>query len=696
MNSTVCGLFVILFVTFGAFLGLFFGLGWSEIRKNNIFLPSNCTTISSEVKPYRSCSKSCICAECDNSSSTCAHYAGINQSTDRYDVSQSIFETLNKPCCDGYYCCKTECDTCRRCSRHYSCSRRLQGVVPGSREEFLDIVYNQNTGNVQIDADTLDDLDEEFSAYDEDEYYEGEEEFSFEEGSNDEEVPVEDLPAQIEKRSRSRSRSRSSSSRSCGWRTSCHSYQCNCRCVSSANDRACNFNCVKHYESHIEIHLQVIEDGKKHGTATRIDDFSTNKVKADSWVNEFRFQPGSVFSCYVDPDWDFSSDKIAPSEMALEEELGYTWWKWVLIGIPFAVLVIAAVAATDPLMKRLAKSGYSPVKACKKWVTGLQLSLWIGIILPLCFLLAIASLRLLPETVRSLRAAAFFFFGVGWIVTIYDYLKDVRHNKKVNMFEMKEFVESCIVMSPFVVGMPICALESMVLPGFIICTIVSAIVFALAAFVDKAQEMDHASEFEKKLRPDVYGSTDIHETISPLQTVNNCMEPIIPAPQMTHTPQTTTPFVATKVASTAAPTNMMMMPSLAAAPPAVTPIAPVIPIAPVNNAPVHNGPSFAGAGASVMAALRMNAAVKTNTAPQPMTGMPMPGAGMPGAGMPGSGMAGAGMPGAGMPGAGMPGMFGTGMPFMNMGTSTPVTSVPSNSMEPVNVGYVIFDVRPSS
>eukprot|EP01029_Cantina_marsupialis_P023133 TRINITY_DN5716_c0_g1_i1.p1 TRINITY_DN5716_c0_g1~~TRINITY_DN5716_c0_g1_i1.p1 ORF type:complete len:485 (+),score=139.17 TRINITY_DN5716_c0_g1_i1:239-1693(+) len=211
------------------------------------------------------------------------------------------------------------------------------------------------------------------------------------------------------------------------------------------------------------------------------------------------FQPESVFSCYIDPDWDFKSTKISPSDMALEEELGYTWWKWLLIGIPFAFILLAIIAATERPLKKLCKSSLLPPRASKKWVPSLQWALWFGTILPLCFLFAIATMRLLPETSRTLRAFAFASFGIGWIFFVGRFLKDSCHHNDDENDHMAETIEAAVVMAPFYIGMSYCALESKVLPGFVACTLLTIILLAIFGFVNMSNRKSPSfKESERK------------------------------------------------------------------------------------------------------------------------------------------------------------------------------------------------------
>jgi len=69
------------------FLGIFFGVNYPEIRKNTVFQRTSCRTISSEIKPYRACSKGCTsCSSC-NGCNTCKSMLAIHASRSKYDNS---------------------------------------------------------------------------------------------------------------------------------------------------------------------------------------------------------------------------------------------------------------------------------------------------------------------------------------------------------------------------------------------------------------------------------------------------------------------------------------------------------------------------------------------------------------------------------------------------------------------------------
>ncbi|KAL0491620.1 hypothetical protein AKO1_010316 [Acrasis kona] len=111
-----CIIFLVFAVIFFAvWIGLFFGLNYSEIVVHETYERSICSAEGNSIGQYTCCTKTCsYCSSCSIGSMSCnSAYSSLAQNT-------------SSSCCDGYNCCSTCCSTCTSCSgkscRTYSCN----------------------------------------------------------------------------------------------------------------------------------------------------------------------------------------------------------------------------------------------------------------------------------------------------------------------------------------------------------------------------------------------------------------------------------------------------------------------------------------------------------------------------------------------------------------------------------------------
>ena len=55
--------------------------------------------------------------------------------------------------------------------------------------------------------------------------------------------------------------------------------------------------------------------------------------------------PGVVSECFYEPDWDATSPFVPQSHLAFAHEMGYTWWRWLLLLLTAAPAIACAYMA---------------------------------------------------------------------------------------------------------------------------------------------------------------------------------------------------------------------------------------------------------------------------------------------------------------------------------------------------------------
>jgi len=335
-------------------------LTYPEIRRNTEFLRGICTiTSGAQVVPYRHCGEHCSGCSEFGAGQSCSSVLAEAAKVDRYDVSPSTLQRFSVACGGGYYCCHTCCSTCQRCSQ--SCSRRL------SSHPLLQVV-NEDSHAASSSAPSVDDEPGASGA------------------SSATALPRDAMAA-----------------RSC--HTTCTTYQCNCYCCSSVSNRACGTSCVPWYEVHVGISLEL--DGDAYQT-TDIYDFEGDHSAASSKAASPLLQANATSACYVDPDWTPGNPVVSPSQLAFQDELGYTAGYWVLLAFPSAIIVLVLAAYTKFLLRRRAVDDSSTA-----W--GLTWVVWVGVLLPLIVFLPIRAGGKLTDANRAgLDATICALLALGW------------------------------------------------------------------------------------------------------------------------------------------------------------------------------------------------------------------------------------------------------------------------------------------
>ena len=369
---------------------MFFGLNYPEIRRNTVYIPTNCTILSTSVVPYRYCSKSCTyCSSYYGRS--CNGVSALDQQLDKYDLSSATEQQIEGPCDNGYRCCHEHCDTCRSCS---SSCRRLSS--------------QENEGGDLSKSPNLEAEKEEYKPY---------------------------VRALLSRRITHTEVRRRLQKKSC--HTTCHSYSCHCYCVSSTNSLQCSYTCVPHFESHVVVSFPWRADGASPTSSdspvqtTVVSDYGDDASRAQLYLNE-HFHDSSHdgggeenLPCYYDPDWnpvDVSNryDQITAQQLAFEWELGYEVWKWILFAVPAFSILVLLVAVSYFLLHMICPTTgvFAGISSHK-----LLLSLWCGFLLPLGFFLPLQAGKINDQGKEILHWLTFIFVGVFNIPSLFDLTK---------------------------------------------------------------------------------------------------------------------------------------------------------------------------------------------------------------------------------------------------------------------------------
>ena len=413
-------------------LGIFFGLNYPEIRRNTVFVSSNCTVHAPvQVVPYRYCYKTCsYCASYYGD--TCGAKHAIDESIDKYDLSVATEAQIEGSCDDGYVCCHEHCDTCTRCS----CSRRL---TSSRKEHSPDDDFEFEEDNIVDEEDTR------------------EEKHTLQAKSTFRKL----LTGRMAKDTRHHQNRRLKKS---GCTRTCTTYSCNCRCVTSTYHHMCSYSCIPHYETHVPVSFPwrpdgapVVDSSNPDGapipsdqvvvTVTAVRDFAASLGEATQHLSRFpvnSYQNGTalVYSCVYDPTWNPHTDAGRYNQITevwqlafTDWELGYTAGWWLLFGVPaFNILLFLMFCSGEACRLYCCRDRYYGRRR-RTWCGGREIlirywnvALWFGTLLPFALFLPIELKgKLIDEDTDSiaLNWTVYVLAGLGWAPMLH-YLTAIR------------------------------------------------------------------------------------------------------------------------------------------------------------------------------------------------------------------------------------------------------------------------------
>ena len=466
-------------VCLGWALGVFFGLNYPEVRRNTVFVDTNCTVSAPlSVVPYRYCFKSCsYCMDASRQDHSCDYKEELDLSIDKYDLSPETESRIEGTCANGYKCCHQHCETCRSCS----CSRRRllghadnaeknHGILANGEmrgNEFTELEYDDDSSYGGVNDNGHDDHD--YDNGDNGDNRNSQE--SHAEGSSDvskdairlllsrrlswRAPSLMPIPYPASKRHIQRNLKKS---RSC----TCHNYRCHCYCADWVNQLECEYKCVPHFETHVPVSFMwrpnaepIVDPLNRDGvpvpadqvlvSVTAVRDFDEKEIGARQYLSErFHLRNGSrkVYSCSYDPTWNPQVDTGPYNQITeiqqlvfTEWELGYTPGWWVLFGIPtFFVMLILMFCTAEACRYNCCQSRACTYCYGRDGLIGYcNVALWFGSLLPFALFLPIelfGKLVDVEEASVALNWTVYILFALGWspllhyITTIRFYIDD--------------------------------------------------------------------------------------------------------------------------------------------------------------------------------------------------------------------------------------------------------------------------------
>jgi hypothetical protein len=375
MISKELGHTLITLVCCGWLFGVFFGLNYSEIRRNVAYIDTNCTILGTSVVPYRYCTKTCSYCTSYYGDRTCNGQYLLDQQLDKYDLTEATENRIEGPCNNGYRCCREHCSTCTSCSS--SCRRLSSEDEEAVEETGEEAVEETGTGITNT-------IDHKARRLDHDDHV------------HDKKIVRALLSRRITPKELVAQQQRRRLKKSC--HRSCHTYSCNCFCVTSTNNLECHYSCTPHYEAHVRVSFPWQSNGQPVSaddpsmTTTVVTDFTNKYTQAQQYLKEHFPPPGSsnnnvsaqVEPCHYDPAWKGSDDpnnryhQITAQQLAFDWELGYTWWKWLLFGLPALFILVVLVMVSNATLNTVCR----PTSE-REVEPAMLLSLWWGVLLPL-------------------------------------------------------------------------------------------------------------------------------------------------------------------------------------------------------------------------------------------------------------------------------------------------------------------------
>jgi hypothetical protein len=293
-SAVSCGLLV---VTLGAWNLVFWLLCWPELYANFFFEAGLCAPQGvPAIVPYRHCDSRCVgCGRCGYGQRRCVDVLAEHRRSDPHDLARSA--SLAGPCCGGYHCCRQSCRT--RCRR-----RSL----------------------LALDDEVVDEIVDEWVVIDGTD--------AIVDGTNASEA------ARDERR-----KLRGAHSRGRG-RSSCHTV---CSCAHAVLNRMCAVGCVEYVEVATAIRVDGATLGAAGAHVNLVRDFRGDRAAAQRELGRPELRAPSA-ACFYDPALARHTDalEVSAAELRFGAEMGYTWWRWLLlaaVSAPFVAGCFAAVAA---------------------------------------------------------------------------------------------------------------------------------------------------------------------------------------------------------------------------------------------------------------------------------------------------------------------------------------------------------------
>ena len=377
---------------------VFATLNYHEIRKNTVFQPAECEPyyaglLQPKIKPYRHCYTSCFGCFPTWSPVPCSFKMGLHHSINQYDM-QAAYHVAGT--CGGSSCCAQE--VCNKCTRTETrCRRKLLSQAEGVVETHLEVAMidgqvlnttrvphcdrNEDGGrNVELGREAM-----EVDAV------------AGRQGNENWLAPL---------RRRLEGCRQVSETYSCNCRCvrTVHAKACNVRCVPhwrsfipvrvsvfhpergfypSAQD-ASGGQAVQAFRAELSVNATPASVEKQHvnqtdtsklvqvaesyslpayatqgefvpvgaGSHSRVVtvqfEFGPSRQAALNSLEHPSFYPGVVSECYYDPEWSPSAVLIPHTQLYFGHEMGYTWWKWLLLALLLAATFLSVLLFFEP------------------------------------------------------------------------------------------------------------------------------------------------------------------------------------------------------------------------------------------------------------------------------------------------------------------------------------------------------------